>query len=222
MDIFVTAMEKIQSLAVDDLEHAYVQLKLLFGEEKGRHIESFWKLAEPSRKIVWKRATSSELKESVKGYLRAAGKPTAACLQKHYEPDTEGKPCLDNAPIHNTACERMFGMQDEAGQSTKGKHNRIRGVALSKLSGTFTTVKQKRTLRRKKFMKMVRRDRAQMIDWVEDHKSDQGFLSHFNRKRFSVRVRRRCLIGWGRWEKRGGKWRLLVGACMLTPPLPCL
>ena len=128
----------------------------------------------------------------MKGYLLAAGKPTAEYLQKHYEENTGDKRCLDNAPIHNTQCERMFGMQGEAGHSTKGKHNRIRGLALSKLSGTFTTVKQKRTLRRKKFMKMVRRDRAQMADWVEDHKSDEGFLSYFNRKRFSIRVRRRC------------------------------
>jgi hypothetical protein len=176
-----------------------ILLKELFGLDKACALQQFWDAGQLEREIVFKQANSTEYKPYVQHFLHASGLPTSEdiALRKRECPDTR---CLDSAPIHNVKMESLFAHQAYAAQSTRAKHNRLRGMAMGKASATFACETKLRQDRRKRFLHAVQASKARMIDWVEKHQSDEGFLGLFNRKYISVQRRReiieRALSGW--------------------------
>ena len=118
--------------------------------------------------------------------------------------------CLDTAPIHNVKTENLFAHQAYAAQSTRASHNRLRGLGLCKASGTFTLETKLRSNRRKRFLHDVKRSKAAMVDWVEHHKDDKGFLNLFNTKYVSEK-RRTELIRSAMSGRRDNKKKGILG-----------
>jgi hypothetical protein len=130
------------------------------------------------RSIVFAQANNVEFRPYVVMFLHASGQEAANDISSRSTqcPDVG---CLDLAPIHNIKTEALFAHQAYAAQSTRAQHNRLRGMALCKASGTFALESKLRQSRRKKFLHNVKRSKARMEDWIEEHKDDRGFLSKY-------------------------------------------
>ena len=198
IDIYIKYVCLIESLEKQDLEGTLMELKTLFGRKKGESLQKFWDHNERERSIIFAQANDAEFKTYVIHFLNAAGKSAASdiLLRKRDCPDVR---CLDNSPIHNIKTENLFAHQAYAAQSTRAKHNRLRGLGMAKASGTFALESKLRSNRRKRFLHDVMRSKAVMEDWVEEHKDDKGFLNLFSKKYISERRRsdimRRALSG---------------------------
>jgi hypothetical protein len=173
-----------------------------------------WDAGKSERDIVFGQARDLEYKPYVAAFLNASGQPTADDIHKRKRtcPDVR---CLDTAPIHNVKTENLFAHQAYAAQSTRAKHHRLRGLGLSKASGTFAIESKLRSNRRKRFLHDVKSSKARMENWVKEHKDDKGFLNLFNTKFVSEKRRhdmiRRALSG-----RRDN-----VSTQIPDPPRPC-
>jgi hypothetical protein len=191
-------LRRISSLQEEDLNGTLTELKALFGGEKAEALQKFWDRGARERGIVFGQAVDPDFKSYVQHFLQAAGDVTADDLgtKKRACPDVR---CLDQAPIHNAKTENLFAHQACAAQSTRADHNRLRGLAMAKASGTFTLESKLRSNRRKRFLADAASSKARMEDWVQDHKDDKGFLGLFNKKCVSEQLRtdmmRRALSG---------------------------
>ncbi len=198
IDIYIKYVCLIESLEERHLKGTLMELKMLFVDTKAESLQKFWDHNERERSIIFAQANDAEFKTYVIHFLNAAGKFAASdiALRKRDCPDVR---CLDNSPIHNIKTENLFAHQAYAAQSTRAKHNRLRGLGMAKASGTFALESKLRSNRRKRFLHDVRRSKAVMEDWVEEHKDDSGFLNLFNKKYISEQRRndmmRRALSG---------------------------
>ena len=156
-------LRKIETLDDGDLTGTLKELQTLFGEEKSAALQAFWDRGAREREIVFGQAKDPEFKSYVQHFLRAAGDVTASDLanKKRECPDVR---CLDEAPIHNIKTENLFAHQAHAAQSTRAQHNRLRGTAMGKASGTFALESKLRANRRKRFLQEVRSSN-QRLDW---------------------------------------------------------
>jgi hypothetical protein len=188
IDIYIKYVCLIESLEERDLKGTLMELKILFGGTKAESLQRFWDLNERERSIIFAQANDAEFKSYVVHFLNAAGKSAASdiALRKRNCPDVR---CLDKAPIHNIKTENLFAHQAYAEQSTWAKHNRLRGLGLAKSSGTFALESKLRSNRRKRFLHDVKRSKAVLEEWVEEHKDDKGFLNLFNKKYISEQRR---------------------------------
>ena len=192
IDVYEKYICLIQDLTDESLEGTLKELKSVFGNEKAGRLDSFWKLHGRKRSIVFGQARSPEFQPYVTVFLETAAEPTRADIHKRKRaiPDAT---CLKEGPIHNCKTEHLFAHSSHAEQSTQAGHNRLRGLAISKASATFQLESKLRSNRRKRFLNDVKRSRAKLEDWVENHKSDEGFLGLFNTKRISVQRRREII-----------------------------
>ena len=181
-------------LLTDDALHgALIELKDVFGEEKGLALDAFWNQDSREREIVFAQATHPEYRPYVEMFLHEAALPTSADIAKRKRtcPDVS---CLKTAPIHNMKTENMFAHSSYAEQSTRAEHHRLRGLSLSKASGTFALQGKMRSNRKKRFRAMAKRSKVMLSDWVEHHKSDDAFLGLFNEKKISIARRHEIIL----------------------------
>jgi len=134
-----------------------------------------------------------EYRPYVEMFLHEAALPTSADIasRKRTCPDVS---CLKTAPIHNMKTENMFAHSSYAEQSTRAEHHRLRGLSLSKASGTFALQGKMRSNRKKRFRAMAKRSKVMLSDWVEHHKSDDAFLGLFNEKKISIARRHEIIL----------------------------
>jgi hypothetical protein len=166
--------------------------KDLFGGDRADALQRFWDQMASERSIVFAQASNNEFRPYVVMFLQASGLEAAKDIlsRRTHCPDAG---CLDLAPNHNIKTEALFAHQAYAAQSTRGQHNRLRGVAVCKASGTFALESKLRQTRRKRFLHDVKRSKARMEDWIEEHKDDKGFLSKYT-SLFAYLPDRSCII----------------------------
>jgi hypothetical protein len=152
--------------------------KDLFGGDRADALQRFWDQMASERSIVFAQASNDEFRSYVVMFLHASGLEAAKDIlsRRTHCPDAG---CLDLAPNHNIKTEALFAHQAYAAQSTRAQHNRLRGMAVCKASGTFALESKLRQTRRKRFLHNVKRSKARMEDWIEEHKDDKGFLSKY-------------------------------------------
>ena len=193
IDVYEKYALRLHLLSDDVLYGSLAELKLVFGTEKGRTLDEFWKQDLREREIVFSQARSPEYRPYVEMFLLEAAMPTSADIvsRKRACPKVD---CLKTAPIHNMKTEQLFAHSSYAEQSTRAEHHRLRGLAISKASGTFALQSKVRSNRKKQFRAMVKRSKAMLSDWVEDHKSDESFLGLFNEKLISIERRHEIIL----------------------------
>ena len=184
---------KLPLLTDEVLHGALKELKEVSGEEKGRALDDFWKQDPKGREIVFAQARNPEYRPCVEMFLHEAALPTSADIasRKRTCPDVG---CLKTAPIHNMKTENMFAHSSYAEQSTRAEHHRLRGLSLSKASGTFALQGKMRSNRKKRFRAMAKRSKVMLSDWVENHKDDDSFLGLFNEKKISIQRRHEIML----------------------------
>ena len=182
----------LPTLSDEALYGSLHSLKTIFGEAKAVDLQQLWDSDDKKRSIVFAQARDPEYRPYVEMFLAAAAEPTSRDIASRKRSFPEAA-CLKDAPIHNCKTENLFAHQSYAAQSTRAGANRIRGLAISKASSTFALQHKLRNNRRKRFLADVKKSKAKLDDWVEDHASDKGFLGLFNEKFLSVK-RRRAII----------------------------
>ena len=194
IDIYQRSTLAIADLTDSSLSMCLNGIKSLFPGDKAAQIDDFWNLSAKARGIVFERARQPQCIWYVKQYLQAAAHPTAKDITKRRQQPTGGRRCLDLAPLTNDDAEGMFAHQSKAHTDGKGGVNRSRGIAMVKASHTFDLAADIKRKRWKRFKKMLKRKRAQVADWVEEHKDDEGFLNLFNEKVCSSRSTNREVV----------------------------
>ncbi len=147
-------------------------LKTIFGPEKGEQLQQFWDNEQHERAIVFAQAKDPDYHFYVQMFLQSAAEKTQVdiALRKRNVPEAA---CLKTAPINNMKAENLFAHQSYAEQSTRTGHNRLRGLGLSKASSTFALESKLRSNRKKRFLAMVKRSKAQLSDWKANPNPDQ-------------------------------------------------
>ena len=142
---------------------------------------------------MFAQAQDPEFKSYVQIFLQQAAEPTRKDIasRKRVVPEAA---CLKSAPIHNMRAENLFAHQSYAEQSTRACHNRLRGLGLSKASSAFALRGKLRSNRKKRFLAMVKRSKAELSDWKEKHADDDGFLNLFNEKYISIEKRHEIIL----------------------------
>ena len=94
-------------LADEVLHGALKELKEVFGEERGKALDDFWKQDSKGREIVFAQAKNPEHRPCVEIFLHEAALPTSADIasRKRRCPDVG---CLKTAPIYIMKTENMF------------------------------------------------------------------------------------------------------------------
>ena len=207
IEVYERCVMGLPKLDTASLTSALAELKIVFGPEKGAQLQRFWDNDQHERDIVFKQAQDPEFKSYVEMFLQQAAEPTKNDIasRKRVVPEAS---CLKHAPIHNMTAENLFAHQSYAEQSTRAQHNRLRGLGLSKASSTFALRGKLRSNRKKRFLAMVKRSKAELSEWKEKHKDDDGFLNLFNEKFISVEKRHKIIL-----EAISGR------RCNVTPPL---
>jgi hypothetical protein len=134
-------------------------------------VEDIWGLM-CSGNIVFAQAKDPDYHFYVQMFLQSAAEKTQVDIASRKRNVPEAS-CLKTAPIHNMRAENLFAHQSYAEQSTRAGHNRLRGLGLSKASSTFALESKLRSNRRKRFLKMVKRSKAQLSDWKVNPNSNQ-------------------------------------------------
>lgn len=193
IEVYEHCVSRLPELTDATLNAALIDLKALFGTAKGVQLQNFWDSNKKERAIVFAQAQDPEFKPYVQMFLQRAAGPTSVDIgsRKRNIPESS---CLKSAPIHNMKAENLFAHQSHAAQSTRAGHNRLRGLGLSKASSTFALRGKLRSNRRKRFLEMVKRSKAQLSEWKEEHQEDDGFLSLFNEKLISVKRRHEIIL----------------------------
>ena len=163
---------RIHRLADEDLYGTLYDLKNIFGPEKGEQLQQFWDNEQHERAIVFAQAKDPDYHFYVQMFLQSAAEKTQVDIASRKRNVPEAS-CLKTAPIHNMRAENLFAHQSYAEQSTRAGHNRLRGLGLSKASSTFALECKLRSNRRKRFLKMVKRSKAQLSDWKVNPNSNQ-------------------------------------------------
>ena len=193
IEVYERCVMALPSLETDVLNSALAELKVIFGPDKGVQLQKFWDNDNNERGIVFAQAQDPEFKSYVQMFLQQAAEPTKNDIasRKRVVPEAS---CLKTAPIHNMRAENLFAHQSYAEQSTRAGHNRLRGLGLSKASSTFALRGKLRMNRKKRFLAMVKRSKAELSDWKDKHQEDDGFLNLFNEKFISVEKRHEIIL----------------------------
>ena len=205
IDVYQEAVVAICDLTDDSLRMALTSLKTLFPGTRADQLQQFYDLAAKERAMVFRRAQHSNNMWYVKEYLVAAALSTAANIGLRRHADTNNAKCLDLAPLHNDDAEGLFAHQSKAITDGKGGLNRSRGVGLCRASQTFELVVRAKAKRKRRFVKAVDRGKAQLSDWVEKHRDDEGFLNLFNEKHIAMQQRHQII-----WDAQAARSRDMV------------
>jgi hypothetical protein len=143
-DLQIEAATLLPTLTDEALHSTYRKFSAYLGPSRAAILKRLWDRLEAPRTVNFRRATSPEYKPYVSRYLQETVEDACAVIRKHQQSNIDGVKCLVDAQVSNMFQERIFGVQSEVQNASRGGMNRTRGLAVCHINGTFATDYQRK------------------------------------------------------------------------------